>query len=610
MSSRSLFLPLTAVVCVPIAAATAAPKEAVGPFPLGRPTYAQIATKLLPAAESSGRRVGTRKYTDLGLPLLGGFVSYDARTAGDYLEQEVSVPAQGDYELVLWTPRGPRCGKFVVVVDGQRLGPEVDGYAAKPANPQAIPLGELRLGAGTHRVKLLCTGRNSRSTGTQLWVDCYLVRPKPVGGLLTQWQVNGPYTSGQAAASPPESGWKPAVARSGILDLGKVLGRTDNAVAWARTVIHAPRDLNTLLWVGSDDGVTVFLNGQEVDRFTGERPALPDQDLARVTLHEGANPLLCRVTNVRYDWQLLVRVQDPNGNLKASVPPLPRPQLGELTQLGNRLKGFVVWESNRTGQWQLYRINTDGSGFRQLSHFPASPLAYRAYLRPRVSPEGRTILFAYGSARRPCEVWTMPAAGGEARKLTVGCPLNWSRDGTRLYFLRDYHVWVYELTTGKEGRLSDTKVGASGKEGGTVGCVRPDEKAVVVRTARCNEYVVFGTPTPVKRMSGCEARITAEGKYVYWVHGPKHFFVWQIGTRTEHEFFGEPPGRWNYTYFPTVTPDNHWLVYGASPGQHSHETSDYEIYLQELNNWKPVGRPVRLSFNPRTDRWPYLYLEQ
>ena len=59
-------------------------------------------------------------------------------------------------------------------------------------------------------------------------------------------------------------------------------------------------------------------------------------------------------------------------------------ELAALKELGEQIKGFVVWESNRTGQWELYRINTDGSGFKQITQLGKNnKLPYNSYLRPR-----------------------------------------------------------------------------------------------------------------------------------------------------------------------------------------------------------------------------------
>ncbi len=282
-----------------------------------------------------------------------------------------------------------------------------------------------------------------------------------------------------------------------------------------------------------------------------------------------------------------------------------------LEELKGRIAGQIVWESNRTGYWEIYGMNADGTGARQLTHLAqdGDPRAYDSYLRPRISPDGRTILFAYGQQHAPAEVWIVPSQGGEARKLTVGSPLNWTPDGTGIFFLRDSQIWRYDIATGEEARVHAAKIPVDGRSGETVGTVRADLKAGVFRSARANEYLLLDEGQTVKKMAGCEPRLSADGRYVYWVQGPQDFRVWDTLTNEEHQLLGIPDNpTHNYTYFPTVSADGRWLLCGASPGQHDHTTSDYEILLQELRDWQPVGKPVRLTFNQRTDRWPYLHV--
>ena len=281
-----------------------------------------------------------------------------------------------------------------------------------------------------------------------------------------------------------------------------------------------------------------------------------------------------------------------------------------LAQLKGTLVGQIVWESNRTGVWELYTMNADGTGARRLTSLakPGDPTAYGSYLRPRLSPDGKTVLFAYGKHGAAPEVWLVPASGGGARKLTRGNPLNWAAGGKEVLFVRDSHVWRHELATGDESLVHPVKVPAGGLKASMVGAVRADLKAGVFRTKK-NEYFVFDEGKTVKTTGGCEPGFSADGRYMYWVQGPKDFRVWDIANDKEHQLLGTPAVEpYNYTYCPTVSADSRWLLYGASPGEHSHSTSDYEIYLQELNDWQPVGKPVRLSFNRRTDRWASIFV--
>lgn len=284
----------------------------------------------------------------------------------------------------------------------------------------------------------------------------------------------------------------------------------------------------------------------------------------------------------------------------------PRPELAALSQ---RAPGFVVWESNRGGQWELYRMGTDGTGFRQITHLgrPGDPSAYKGFLQPRVSPDGQHILFSYGRKGVPIQTWVVPSGGGPARKLCDGHPLNWSADGKYILFVRNRQLWRYEFPTGAESLVSPVQLPEIDRS--MVGSARDDLKAVEISTPQGNEYFVLDQGKTVKTMGGCQPRLTADGRYAYWVQSPKDFRVWDIAADKEWQILGEPPGQpHNYTYFPTITPDNRWLVYGASPNQHDHDTSDYEIFVIELRDLKAVGEPVRLTWHPKTDRWPFLWV--
>jgi len=58
-----------------------------------------------------------------------------------------------------------------------------------------------------------------------------------------------------------------------------------------------------------------------------------------------------------------------------------------------------------------------------------------------------------------------------------------------------------------------------------------------------------------------------------------------------------------HEYFPTITPDGEWLLWGACrPGQHDHLSydSNYQIFLRRL----PDGPVVRVTFDGWNNRWP------
>jgi hypothetical protein len=144
------------------------------------------------------------------------------------------------------------------------------------------------------------------------------------------WQVSGPYTKdvqagelfdvpfapeqeGQQAewkampvGTTPESPW--------LVEPDKVEGlKGDTRVAYLRTRISSPKEQKAVIELGSDDGVKVWLNGQLVHQNNAERPVQPGQDKADVTLKEGANLMLIKLTQGGGQWAMCVRFRAPGG---------------------------------------------------------------------------------------------------------------------------------------------------------------------------------------------------------------------------------------------------------------------------------------------------------
>jgi len=105
-------------------------------------------------------------------------------------------------------------------------------------------------------------------------------------GLITDWSVIGPFAApgmtGFRAIFPPETAreplaavtqtdkktlqWLPAHASDafGTVDLIKSLGPTDEAVAYAYTVVESPSDQQAELRCSADDNLSIWLNGEKV----------------------------------------------------------------------------------------------------------------------------------------------------------------------------------------------------------------------------------------------------------------------------------------------------------------------------------------------------------
>lgn len=167
---------------------------------------------------------------------------------------------------------------------------------------------------------------------------------EPGIGFLIAWQVAGPYA--QAGKNhralfdipfPPEQpgtqplNWRtlPSNTTPGKptqLDLLKFLGG-EQCVAYVRTCIHSSKQQPARLDLGTDDGVKVWLNGTQVHANNVARPIKPGSDKVAITLKEGWNTLLMKITQNTMGWEFCARIVKPDGTplvgLRNEISPTP-----------------------------------------------------------------------------------------------------------------------------------------------------------------------------------------------------------------------------------------------------------------------------------------------
>ena len=64
------------------------------------------------------------------------------------------------------------------------------------------------------------------------------------------------------------------------------------------------------------------------------------------------------------------------------------------------------------------------------------------------------------------------------------------------------------------------------------------------------------------------------------------------------ELFMDLPGSYSHEYFPRVSNDGRWLVWGAAAKGHEHDRADYEIFVWQIG--RPTSEAVRLTHHPET----------
>src|SRR5262249_32979966 len=105
-----------------------------------------IEAECLPFVTSEGSRCATEHMDPWGRERWGNGKQLFCRTeAGGYVELEIDVPRAGAYSLAVSLTKAPDYGQVEVTLDGQRVGPDFDGFAEKVTPPTRVPLGRVVL---------------------------------------------------------------------------------------------------------------------------------------------------------------------------------------------------------------------------------------------------------------------------------------------------------------------------------------------------------------------------------------------------------------------------------------------------------------------------------
>ncbi|MBN2272490.1 MAG: VCBS repeat-containing protein [Sedimentisphaerales bacterium] len=181
---------------------------------------------------------------------------------------------------------------------------------------------------------------------------------------VTEWEVSGPYFEEgknysvlfDTAFAPEIDGGKdtkwqkmPAgtdEAQPYYLDLLKALNGGEQRVAYLRTKLQWPKEQQVKLWIGSDDGYKIWINGQLAASNNVARPFVIDQDNAEAKLKGGENAIMMKVTQNNLPWGASLAIEEPR-------PPKP-PKMG---------KGFNLHVVNAESAFEaagVCDINKDG----------------------------------------------------------------------------------------------------------------------------------------------------------------------------------------------------------------------------------------------------------
>ncbi len=161
-------------------------------------------------------------------------------------------------------------------------------------------------------------------------VNKYFGRP------IRDWKVIGPFENrggvGFATSYPPEVEidlnasydalggkvrWRDVGASNvGVVSLlGAFPQHNQDVCAYCLAVIESKVAMDVQMWMGSDDGIKAWLNGEEVWAKKIDRGLKKDEDKTKVNLRKGENILFLKICQGKGVWEYIVRFVDKEGRL-------------------------------------------------------------------------------------------------------------------------------------------------------------------------------------------------------------------------------------------------------------------------------------------------------
>lgn len=266
---------------------------------------------------------------------------FKGKGEGSYFNLDFPVDVKDKYRLILYITKTPHGGLFSVSFKDRSIG-LIDGYATSIEPPFKVEIDDLVLEPNQNMLTFTVKGKNELSSGYNLGLDCLF--PEPVREFVKEWNIIGPFDNpgegkirkGLSIVYPPEKHidltaeypgkggktvkWKKVKAwENGYVDLNSTFEDNDFSVAYATTYVFSPTQRKTVMYIGSDDGVKVWLNGVIVHENPILRPAAPDQDRVEVTLKRGWNGILIKIEEGLGWWGFYLRIPNPDGDLKFST---------------------------------------------------------------------------------------------------------------------------------------------------------------------------------------------------------------------------------------------------------------------------------------------------
>nr|MBA2479896.1 hypothetical protein [Planctomycetota bacterium] len=187
------------------------------------------------------------------------------------------------------------------------VGELIEACAAKsaPALDDFLDQALERFPAPNPQRAIIEQARTDLAKRRTFFKDWLILGPLALDAAQARWESVAP----EGKLSIGDAWTRPFTAAAyGVVDLAALLGQKADVCAFAACTVEVELDVQGFLLIGSDDGVTAWLDGKEIWRNPAMRGVQPDQDQVAITLAKGAHTLVLRVDQGGGGWGLCARV--------------------------------------------------------------------------------------------------------------------------------------------------------------------------------------------------------------------------------------------------------------------------------------------------------------
>jgi Tol biopolymer transport system component len=278
------------------------------------------------------------------------------------------------------------------------------------------------------------------------------------------------------------------------------------------------------------------------------------------------------------------------------------------------LEGKIIFDSNRSGTFGIYVVDTDRKNLRALADTEAHEM------NPSASPDGKWVI--YGSAKSTerydpsSSIWIVSRDGTNAKQLTTrGNFPSFSADGKNIYYEVEGTA-IYRAKFDAEKKLTTDEELVFPKENSqfkgryTVKPrISPDQKYLAFFSDQGGRwtawYVELATGVAKRIGKGCEPNWFSKSQNLVWVNTAnvkdRSGLLKFSQADNQTSVLADDDAPWGHEYFPSLGQNDQFILYGACGSDgHSHIDSNYQIFVKNL----VTGERARLTFDNYTNRWP------